>query len=250
MSNPHKTPKFLKLKGRWDNKLAKSGLVDIEDQSSPNEFLKRWDSLWFKSRMGPAEFKAKERYYQNTVWFLGVHKFLPGLDKKLWTLHSQGFELLEIAKKCKCTRAKVYSSLKRLRGLMNGLEIRDVEPGDMNFIYATWLRGLYYGGSSFYRDIKKEVFFKKYENIIKHLLLKEGLKAKIACLKEDTDVILGYAVYEPQTALHYVFVKEAWRRQGLAKMLVPGDLKTVTHLTELGDGLRKKQGMEFDPWLI
>lgn len=250
MNSPYKTAKFLKLKKLWDRKLLKSGLNDIEDQNSPNEFLKRWDSSWFKSRMEPAEFKAKETYYQNAEWFLSVHKFLPGLDKKIWTMHATGFELLEIAKKLKCTRNKVYTCLQRLRGLMNGLQIRDITEDDLNFIYATWLRGLYYGGSSFYRDIKKDVFFKKYESVIKGLLAKSTITCKIACLKEAPDVILGYAVYESQMALHYVFTKEAWRRQGIAKTLVPGDLKSITHLTELGDSIRKSKGLEFDPWLI
>lgn len=73
----------------------------------------------------------------------------------------------------------------------------------------------------------------------------------VACLTEDPDVLLGYAISSPE-ALHYVFVKEAWRRRGIASRLLGpvGAYKHVTHLTEATEELRNKYRMGFNPFLI
>lgn len=129
------------------------------------------------------------------------------------------------------------------------IQIRPATEDDRAFIMATWLRGLYYG-HDFYGSIAKSVFFKEYQQILSSLLDKKLVKVDVACLSEDETCILGYAVYEPLQALHYVFVKEAWRRQGLAKRLVPEGPLDVTHLTKLGDRIRRKEGLLFNPFKI
>ncbi len=249
--HPVKQPqKYSKaLRDKWYRKLAKSGFVDAEDVNSPNEMLKRWHGSYFRDHMTPQEFKAKEAYFQNATWFLTVHKFISKDERKIWKLHAEGQNVVEIAKTMDLKRTKTSLIIQRLGGLMNGLLIRDAVADDLNFIYATWLRGLYYA-SAFYSAIEKDVFFKEYESVIKRILAKEGVVVKVSCLKEAPDVVLGYAIFEPQRALHYVFVKQVWRRQGLAKELVPNDLINVTHLTELGQLIAKKKNLKLNPWLI
>ncbi len=128
------------------------------------------------------------------------------------------------------------------------IKIRSLEPSDINFIYATMLRGLYYG-NTFYKKIDKSAFFLNYDTYLGNLLAKSDSVVKVACLESDSDIILGYAIYTPLKALHYVFVKDAWRRRGVAKMLIPTGLPSVSQITDLGDVLRIKNNMIFNPWL-
>lgn len=116
---------------------------------------------------------------------------------------------------------------------------------DENFIKATMLKGLYYG-NEFFRQMKQDTFFKVYGEHVGNLLANSTVL--VACLAEDPDVILGYAIVD-EPALHYIFVKEAWRGKGIATMLVQNlTLDVVTHLTTVGNTVRIKKLLEFNPF--
>jgi len=127
--------------------------------------------------------------------------------------------------------------------------VRDYEPSDKNFIYSTFLRGLYYG-DSWFTLIDKDIFMENYHKILTALVESPKTKIKVACLKDDKDVILAYAILDTSdTTLHYVFCKAAWRAIGIAKMLVPSTITTVTHLTLAGIGiLKKRPEIKFNPF--
>jgi hypothetical protein len=138
----------------------------------------------------------------------------------------------------------------------NLVAIREVVADDKAFILATFLRGLYYG-DGWFRDIPKDIFMKEYHKLAEHLLTKEGTQIVVACLREDHDVILSYAIlgWEPYAKspnkLHFVFTKSAWRKIGLAKSLVPNTINTVTHLTKTGQMLMKKHpSIIFNPFAL
>jgi GNAT superfamily N-acetyltransferase len=128
-------------------------------------------------------------------------------------------------------------------------EIRDYKPEDKAFIMATWLRGLYYG-DSWFSEIPKDIFMNNYKLILEALLLKNIVK--VACLCEDRDVIVGYSVLSHDfTTIHWVFVKSAWRKQGIGRQLVPKYPSNVTHLTTLGKSLMKKlENCIFNPFNV
>lgn len=125
---------------------------------------------------------------------------------------------------------------------------RDYNRDDKNLILATWLKGLY-NGNDWFSEIDKQIYNQNYIRIIERLLMKS--QVKISCLKNDQDVVLGYSVYEPNT-LHYLYVKPSWRKIGIAKDLLPEDLKVVTHLTSVGRSLLKEKlpDVVFNPFLI
>lgn len=125
--------------------------------------------------------------------------------------------------------------------------IRDFNKDDSSFLFATWLQGLYYG-NYYLREIDKDTFFKCYHAIIESILQQKDTFIAVSCLKEDEDVILGYAVCQPEI-LHWVFIKDAWRKLGLAKDLIPKDIKFVTHLTEVGANIKPRE-WKFNPFLI
>lgn len=130
------------------------------------------------------------------------------------------------------------------------IAIRDYLPGDMNLILATWLRGLYYS-DSWYSEIPKNIFMDQYHKIIKTILASPHTSVRVACLKEDPEVILGYAVLSNvHTAVHWVFCKKNWRGIGIAKDLVPNTVNSATHATKVGLGIMKKKGYIFNPFLI
>ncbi len=127
------------------------------------------------------------------------------------------------------------------------ITIRDGQPGDVNFIYATWLKGLRFGNDLF-REIPAKVYFEAYHKVVEALLNRPGVVIRVACLLEDPDVILGYSVSKGDR-LDYVFVKTAWRKIGIAKNLVPPTIRVATHLTKEGLSiLRKRPDMHFNPF--
>lgn len=127
---------------------------------------------------------------------------------------------------------------------LNTIQIRDVRKEDLPLIYSTWLLGLYHGCEWFSR-IKKDSFFKNYKLALERLLPRCTIK--VAVLSDDDDVILGYVVYRDST-LDWIFVKKAWRKMGIAKMLLPQGINNCTHLTKVGRSLKPKE-WTFDPFV-
>lgn len=125
------------------------------------------------------------------------------------------------------------------------ITIRDARVSDQAFIFSSFLKGLYYG-NEYYRQIDKDVFMRKYKEVLNHLLIKSV--CKVAHTLEDEDNLVGYVIYEPGV-LHYVFVKPALRRFGVAKQLIPVDINTITHITKIGKSIKPEQ-WRLDPWKI
>lgn len=131
------------------------------------------------------------------------------------------------------------------------IALRGAHKDDLSFIYSTWLRGLYYGDSVF-SEMEKTAFMKVYHSVITSILNLVGSKVIVACLKEDPEIILGYAVVSgDEKVLHWVFVKKSWRGIGIAKSLVPSTVQYVTHLTKVALGIiRKSNKFKFNPFLL
>lgn len=138
--------------------------------------------------------------------------------------------------------AKVYS-------------MRKYTKDDANFVLATFLRGVYYGDSELYpyiRLIPKDIFMKEYKKIALALLTSDNTTINVACLKDTPDVILGYSILSADYAnIHWVYVKAAWRRQGIARALLPKWPKAATHISVIGMKLLNKfENIIFNPFLL
>lgn len=133
------------------------------------------------------------------------------------------------------------------------ISIRDGRPEDHNFIYASWLKGLLYGGDELYRKVPQAVYFLNHHRVIEGILVSKATKVKVAVLKEDPDVILGYAVYREaggQIVLDFVFVKKSWRNIGIAKSICPSQIYAVSSLTRVGSSILKKHPQViFNPYI-
>ena len=114
---------------------------------------------------------------------------------------------------------------------------RPYQAEDRNFIFATWLRGLYYG-DSWFKEIPKNIFMANYHEALDKFMTKPGVLIQVACLKDEPGVILGYSVSRNVNVgtqvigvVDWIFVKSAWRNIGIGTHLLPAKFNAFTHLT-------------------
>ena len=128
--------------------------------------------------------------------------------------------------------------------------IREGTEEDRNFVYATMLRGLYYGETHF-SEIPKQTFMENYHNVVSRILQSPDTIFRVSCLKEDPEVILAYVLLSRRSdAIHFSFCKKAWRNIGLVKSLVPRSITSATHLTKVGLSLCRRKNILYNPFLI
>lgn len=97
--------------------------------------------------------------------------------------------------------------------------LRTAYPPDYPFVFATYLRNRWFdkkNTTTLRRSTWSQLQHKRLERIL------ESEKVLIACLDEDTDVIVGYSFKDGQTVFSYV--KLPFRAPGLkiAEMLSKG----------------------------
>jgi len=96
---------------------------------------------------------------------------------------------------------------------MNGVvQIRSFKKEDEAFIFATWLRHLWYSKDN-KTTLSKETFMRLHHSRISDLL--NSRPVEVACLAEDPDVIVGYAVHDDN---RFTYLKKAWRGLGVEKL--------------------------------
>lgn len=102
---------------------------------------------------------------------------------------------------------------------------------DQAFIYSTWLRN-YKHSSYFAKRIKPAIFFAGHHKLVDHILSKPTTTTLIAHPRNDEDTILGYMVCEALSTpvVHFVFVKEAFRKMGVARALLKASGMSVERL--------------------
>ena len=124
------------------------------------------------------------------------------------------------------------------------IDLRPCSDIDTPFIFSSWLRSYAssaYGGDNYY---------KRHHQVIEQLMARPGVRMLAATPKEDPQTIIGWSAQE-DSVLHYVYVKEAFRRMGVATLLV-GEYDTITHLTPYGlkwMQASKQETSVYDPYL-
>jgi ribosomal protein S18 acetylase RimI-like enzyme len=121
--------------------------------------------------------------------------------------------------------------------------IREWSPTDVPFIYSTWRNAIYYGWCDKTNGLRpsQKDFFRAQTKYIDDVL--ESADVKMAAL--DGNTIVGYVIYKDEH-LYFIYVKEAYRREGVGKLLCP-EFKTVSgQLTKVGAAILKKRGIEIE----
>lgn len=95
--------------------------------------------------------------------------------------------------------------------------IVDATDDAKNLIFATWLRS-YEASSMMSKLIPRDTFFAEHHKVLERIFARTPT-VKLAVLPDQPDVVLGYAVTEGQV-VHYVYVKPAFRRYGIATSLL------------------------------
>lgn len=137
-------------------------------------------------------------------------------------------------------------------------KLRPAVESDLSFIYKSWLLGAYHGNRpakgkkldhkapvDYLGSIEQGSFMECYHNFIESQLKISNVV--MACLDEDPDVVLGYAVTRGSD-LVWVHVKPQWRGIGIARDLIPKNTQTCSSLTRIGDVIRRKRGWIFNPF--
>lgn len=132
--------------------------------------------------------------------------------------------------------------------------VRKPTSADTPFIFSGWLES-YANSSPLTVNIPKTLFFDGHRALITPLL--SNAQVVVACLPDDPGVLLGFACGEPVDGLlHYVYVKAAFRRMGVATRLVDAlGIKvgacSCTHWTyDLSRLKQKLSGLQFNPYLL
>lgn len=132
--------------------------------------------------------------------------------------------------------------------------VRPAIATDINFVYACWLRS-YKDSSPISKFIERKSFFPAYQKILDRILANPDTKVCVACKDDDEDLLYGFIVFAPKL-VHFVYVKEDFRRFGIARRLseqIP-DLQDciATHLTKdlLDLWTAKKTSIQFNPFFI
>lgn len=138
--------------------------------------------------------------------------------------------------------------MSKFDGLYN---VRDAVSSDRNFVVKSFLLGLYHG-DSWFSMIPRDLFMDEYKKVAYRLFDSPKTAVMVACLPDDPDTILGYSVLSADfQTVHFVYVKDKWRKHGIARKLVPQHPTAVTHLTKTGLQLMPKlNSAVFNPFAI
>ena len=131
------------------------------------------------------------------------------------------------------------------------IKIRDFKQEDVSFVLDFWLKNYYKFGTGY--KPSWTIFFKYHQAQIIKLNSEGKLICQIACLPDDEDVILGFAVYGVDYSLHYIGVKESFKRLGIAKTLLKKFFKdrseiTVSHWTKDLQKLESLYKLKYNPY--
>ena len=112
------------------------------------------------------------------------------------------------------------------KSLIDFVVYRSMYRADYNFVLSSWAHS--FKGSQWAGVIPNNEWHASMKNIIDQLASR-GMQVIMAVADDDRDQIMGYVAFEKSLAgipvVHYVFVKDDFRKEGLGKALlgVTGD---------------------------
>lgn len=136
--------------------------------------------------------------------------------------------------------------------------IRAVREDDINFIYSSWLKS--HRRSTYAQAMSADVYYDNHKKLLTHLL--DRGQILVACNQDDEEQIFGWIVFEPlkeTMILHYVYVKDPYRRLGLANRLFTqardfihdvGLPVLATHETHKFPHLQESWNLIYNPYVL
>lgn len=119
-------------------------------------------------------------------------------------------------------------------------------PRERNLVRSSWLRS--YAASAFARIAGKRAYFSGQHDLVDDLL--DRTRVAVACSPRDPTTIIGWACVEPPNVVHYVWVQEDFRRNGVARALLRSEGMAerieYTHRTDLLKTFQLPEGWFFN----
>lgn len=137
------------------------------------------------------------------------------------------------------------------------LVFRSAVDTDFPYILDTFLNGARF--PTFGKMVGK-VYYRRYKPVLRALIKRSSVL--IACLPEDPDTIVGYAVHEKLgdiPVLHWIHTRAAFGGQGIAREILQNcissfgsSLTMVSHVPPKTDfyQLSQKHAVQLDPFLV
>lgn len=127
------------------------------------------------------------------------------------------------------------------------VQLRLATPADRRFIAASWFESYRKGGHA--PEVGFDVYRAGQDAVIQRCM-SQG-KLVVAAAEAEPDEICGWVCAAPDT-LHYAYVKQAYRRLGIALSLFAavGQPRQHTHDTRLGRLFARKTGSRYNPFLL
>jgi hypothetical protein len=113
----HKTPqqRFKNLQKKWDKKLEKSGFQDIENRRGYFVDHKSFYDLTLRKNFSTTDtFENTRSYYSIARSIATNYKFPSEEMKMIWTMHSEGQTLSEIAEAMNTSKQNIFNRLKKI----------------------------------------------------------------------------------------------------------------------------------------
>lgn len=117
---------------------------------------------------------------------------------------------------------------------------RRATESDLHFVQSSWLRSFWESGNAPKCDYA--TYYHGYGAVIRAA----APLVVVAAFEAVPDEIVGY-VARGQTVAHWVYVKMAYRHQGVATKLLTG-IKEYTTLTKAGKALGARLEAKYNPW--
>ena len=115
---------------------------------------------------------------------------------------------------------------------MTEYAVRPMRQSDLPLIYDTWCTSYHAHCTTWLGWISRDTFRDIYELLVRSLLDKAYVR--VACLADDDKCVVGWACVRDDV-LHYVWVREQWRGEGVCRLLL-ADMRSepikYTHETD------------------
>ncbi len=137
--------------------------------------------------------------------------------------------------------------------------IRPYEPEDQALIFSSWLQSYWDGLVRYLLPVAKTTYYGEQHRLIDRAFHRPGTVTVIAASSAEPHVIIGWLMAErtPKAEiLHYVYVKEPFRRLGIARTMLSAVGKGLATLQYTHTTKRWQQIMQrypdavFNPWLL
>jgi len=132
------------------------------------------------------------------------------------------------------------------------IEVRGAEKDELNFVMHSWLRSLR-SFEPFYRSMPGETYFREH-GLRADAALKRGY-CLVVSPRDHPKIISGYIVWEtvmlrkePTTIIHYIYIKENFRKMGIASLLIE-TINTDRKFIASARGLAFRD-MDYNPYLL